>query len=170
MSQKSFLNKKNHGRFSICWGGQPTYGKFHMFCRFQLRQQLKEQLCKSVCLFAQLSLALSGSLCQAISYSFLSLLVGLALSSYHVYVCQAISHFPIFIYSLSNSSLVCSLSLVSLLFLSSLLLISSKGIATVSHFRLVIFESFLYVCFFISLFFVALFFHNNIPIWVFDLV
>ena len=34
MSQKSFLDNKIMIDFSICWGGQPTYGKFHMFRRF----------------------------------------------------------------------------------------------------------------------------------------
>ena len=47
--------------------------------------------------------------------------------------------------SLSNLSLVSSLSLVSLLSLSSLLLVSSKGITTVSHFRLVFIELGLFI-------------------------
>ena len=37
MSQKSFLdNKKSRKNFPYVGrgGGQPTYGKFHMFCRF----------------------------------------------------------------------------------------------------------------------------------------
>ena len=110
---------------------------------FQLRQQLKQQLCPSVCQFV---IKLSKQL--HISYLALSLVsISLQLSpailldydrpsSISPYLstslqlsCQTMIGYPPYLYNLF------SLTLVSLQ--SCLLLVSNKGIATVSHFRLV---------------------------------
>ena len=84
-------------------------------CSLQLLITINQALSSSLQLLALASYIIS--LCQAIRLSSISLFSPLALASYLVSLCQAISHISISFWSLS--------------------LLSTKGIATVSHFRLV---------------------------------